>query len=319
MIGALSRSTTPFDLAVTHLRPERSLSYGPVVQVVFAYHEEGGPAELPGGVRVSRAFVPTDTAKFDLTWSVYRSAEGQSRPALRLEVEYATDLFEPATIAAFAGHWRTLLGEVAASPDVPVGQLALMPAAERQSLTAWSGAGQAQASPETGAAGATVPGLIAEMAEAHPDEVAVSCGRARLTYRELDARSGALARHLRGLGIGPESRVAVLLEPSLETIVACLAVLRAGGAYVPLDPAFPADRIEFMLADAGTGLVLAHSATAGTVPPGPWTVLDLDAGLADGELAGRALFPPYPRGQCVLRHLHLRHHRPPQGHAGHSR
>ena len=70
--------------------------------------------------------MPTDTAKFDLTWSVYRGPDGLGRQTLRLEVEYSTDLFEPATIEALAGHWQTLLGEVAASPDTSVSQLGLI-------------------------------------------------------------------------------------------------------------------------------------------------------------------------------------------------
>ena len=127
-------------------------------------------------------------------------------------------------------------------------------------------------------------------AAATPDEVAVVCGDGQLTYRELDARADALARRLRGFGVGPQSRVGVLLEPSLETVIASLAVLKAGGAYVPLDVAFPAERIEFMLTDAGASLVLAHPATAGSVPAGPWTVLDLDADLEAGRGRVRATF-----------------------------
>ncbi len=305
VLGALSRSTTPFDLAVSHLRPERSLSYSPIVQVTFAYHEEQGAVPLPGGTEVTRAFVPTDTAKFDLTWSVSRGPDGQGRQTpgrqtLRLEVEYSTDLFELATIEALAGHWRTLLGEVAASPDTSVSQLGLTSAAERQSLEQWSGLGSSCAGPASPAA--TIGELVAAAAAATaPDEVAVVCGDGQLTYRELDNRAGALARRLRGSGIGPQSRVGVLLEPSLETVIASLAVLKAGGAYVPLDVAFPAERIEFMLADAGVSLVLAHSATAGSVPAGPWRVLDLDAGLEAGEAGeGQPFIPVHPGNACYV-------------------
>ncbi|HET9895692.1 MAG TPA: amino acid adenylation domain-containing protein [Streptosporangiaceae bacterium] len=300
VIQALSRSATPFDLAVSHLRPERSLSYSPIVQVTFAYHEEQGAVSLPGGTQVTRAFVPTDTAKFDLTWSVYRGPDG-----LRLEVEYSTDLFEPATIEALAGHWRTLLGEVAASPDTCISHLGLMSAAERQSLERWSGLGSSSARPPAGtrptAPAATIPELVAAAAAAAPDEVAVICDGGELTYRELDARASALARRLRDSGAGPQARVGVLLEPSLETVVASLAVLKAGGAYLPLDSAFPAERIEFMLTDAGASLVLAHSATAGSVPAGHWRVLDLDAGLEAGDSGSRQPFiPVHPDNACYV-------------------
>ncbi|MFD7511377.1 condensation domain-containing protein, partial [Streptomyces sp. NPDC059853] len=137
VLDALGRSRVPFDVAVQRLRPERSLSHTPVVQVVFALHEEEPEVSLPGGVEVRRTMVPTDTAKFDLTWSVYRGAGG-----LRLEVEYATDLFDAADVATLVGHWRTLLDHAVREPDLPVSRLELMPAGERERVASWSGGGR---------------------------------------------------------------------------------------------------------------------------------------------------------------------------------
>jgi|HubBroStandDraft_1064217.scaffolds.fasta_scaffold07633_3 hypothetical protein len=101
------------------------------------------------------------------------------------------------------GHWRALLRQVVARPDVPVSHLHMLPAAERRSLASWSGA----ESPTTGTRqpAVTVHELVSAAAAVHPDEVAVVSGADRLTYRELDARADALAGHLRGLGVGPES------------------------------------------------------------------------------------------------------------------
>jgi len=109
VLDGLTRSRVPFDLAVNHLHPQRDLSYSPIVQVVFALHEEDGGDELAEGVRFERSTVSTDTAKYDLTWSVYRGPDG-----LRLDVEYSTDLFDAETIRAFVGQWETLLGQVIA-------------------------------------------------------------------------------------------------------------------------------------------------------------------------------------------------------------
>ncbi|GID30283.1 non-ribosomal peptide synthetase [Paractinoplanes brasiliensis] len=260
VLDALSRSRVPFDLAVNHLRPARDLSFNPVVQVVFGLHEEDAAETLADGVGIERTAVDTGTAKYDLTWSVYRGANG-----LRLDVEYATDLFDAATVRTFVSHWETLLQGVVADPDVPLSRIELASGDEAERLRRW--AGQERPSP-TG----TVHDLVARAAAARPDAVAITCAGETLTYAELDRRSTALARRLRAMGVRPEDCVGVCMTRSPEMVVACLAILRAGGVYVPLDTAFPADRMAFMLREVGAGIVLVHPPTAGVVPDGPWRV-----------------------------------------------
>ncbi|GAB3896641.1 hypothetical protein GCM10029964_078270 [Kibdelosporangium lantanae] len=111
-----------------------------------------------------------------------------------------------------------------------------------------------------------------------PDAPAVVHGPDRLTYRDLDVRTNQLAHHLRSLGVGPESVVAVALPRSAEVVVALLAVLKAGGAYLPVDVAYPADRIEFMLRDADPALVLT---TSGVRLPRVARRVDLDDQVLD--------------------------------------
>ena len=93
-------------------------------------------------------------------------------------------------------------------------------------------------------------------AAATPDVVAVRMGGEELTYRELDERSTRLAWHLRSLGVAAEEYVGVAVERSPAMLVALLGVLKAGGAYLPLDPGFPAERLEFMVADSGCRVVV---------------------------------------------------------------
>ena len=108
------------------------------------------------------------------------------------------------------------------------------------------------------------------------DRVAVSGPDATLTYGELDDRADRLAAALQADGAGPGSCVAVLLSRSARYVLAAAAVMKTGAAYLPLDPATPADRIAYILGDAGTAAVLTDHDHAGTVPQGPWTVVDLD-------------------------------------------
>ncbi|HEX7243841.1 MAG TPA: amino acid adenylation domain-containing protein, partial [Longimicrobiaceae bacterium] len=104
--------------------------------------------------------------------------------------------------------------------------------------------------------------LFAEQAARTPGAAAVAFGSDELTYAELDRRANRVAHALRRRGVGPETRVALLMEPSIEVIVALLGVLKAGGAYVPLDPTAPGDRLGYLLEDSGAALVLAHAPTA---------------------------------------------------------
>lgn len=126
----------------------------------------------------------------------------------------------------------------------------------------------------------TVPDLVAARAAETPEALALSDGVRRLSYRTLDRRANRLARELRARGIGPDDLIAICLDRSIELIIAALAVLKAGAAYLPLDPAFPADRLRFMLRDAGVPVLLTAigRSTGWDIP-----TIGLDPG---GELLG---------------------------------
>ncbi|MCP4658043.1 MAG: AMP-binding protein, partial [bacterium] len=193
---------------------------------------------------------------FDLTMSL---AEQGDR--LRGAVWYSSDLFDAATIRRLAGHFRTLLAGIVAEPEARLTELPLLTQAERHELLReWSGA--VVPDPAT-----CIHEDLAAQAAQRPDAVAVVFPEGRLSYGELDARADRLAAHLRALGVRPEIVVGLLLERSPEAVVGMLAILKAGGAYLPLDPAYPAERLAFMLDDAGAAMLLTREELA---PPSGW-------------------------------------------------
>src|SRR5438046_1934749 len=107
---------------------------------------------------------------------------------------------------------------------------------------------------------ANVAQLVAVQAATAPETIAVTHGPLSLTYKELNQRADQLAHSLMAMGVGPDVIVGIYLNRSLAMIVAALAVLKAGGAYLPLDPNYPAERLAFMLEDAGAPIVLTHAA-----------------------------------------------------------
>jgi len=133
--------------------------------------------------------------------------------------------------------------------------------------------------------------IFEQVAARHADRTAVSFGRDRLTYRELDRQAGKLAHRLRGLGVTADVLVGLFAERSAEAIVALLAILKAGGAYLPLDPAYPADRVAMIVEDAKPAVLLTESRLAATLPAHGAEVIYLDQFFAEsGDAHEPAIF-----------------------------
>ncbi len=273
--GALAHQEVPFDRLVEELRPDRDPSRAPLVQVVLALQNvPAEPLALPG-VRADVTEVDTGTAKFDLTLFLYEDGAG-----LRGRLEYAADLFDRATAARFAEHYARLLASALAEPDRPASTLPLLDDAERRRLL-----DEPNRTARPYPRDASLPELFAARAAATPGAVALEHGDERVTYAELDARAGRLARRLAEAGVAPGDRVGLLMERSTPLVAAMLGTLRAGAAYVPLDPSHPADRLRAILADAGARVLLA----AGAAPPGlagAARVLDAAGDAAAGTATG---------------------------------
>ncbi len=241
----------PFDAIVKELRPERSPSHPPLVQVLLAFEPQ--PPSLPAAWQLAPAGVSTQTSKFDLCLEVDEHADGLTGCFV-----YDSDLFEPETIKRMAGHWRMVLEGMVAAPSRPVTELELLGAEETaQLLGPWSTGGAVPPGPD-------VVALIEQQAARQPDAVAVTCAGQQLSYRELDRRANQLAQYLRQHGVAAEVLVGVRLERSLEHVIALLGILKAGGAYVPVDPEAPAERIQYVLRDTQMALLLSRATARGT-------------------------------------------------------
>ncbi|WP_145133656.1 MULTISPECIES: non-ribosomal peptide synthetase, partial [unclassified Pseudomonas] len=164
------------------------------------------------------------------------------------------------------------------TPDAPLHDLPILPAAEREQLLVAFNATDAEYPLEQ-----TIHGLFEEQVQRTPDALAVLHGGQRLSYGELNEQANRLAHYLRKQGVRPDSRVAICVERGLDMVVGLLAILKAGGGYVPLDPAYPADRIAYMLQDSAPAAVLAQTATLGLLAGASMPVIDLGSGLWQDE------------------------------------
>ncbi len=271
-LAAHAHQDVPFERLVQELTPERSLAQTPLFQVMFALQNAPGEGlEIPS-LRLEQLSDPGKTSKFDLTLSL-----GEWPGGLRGAVEYATDLFDAATIDRLTGHYELLLTAALAAPERPASELPLLsPAEHGQVVAEWNDT--AALTPR-----ASVYGLFEAQARRTPEAVAVVFGTEELTYAGLAARSGRLARRLRRLGVGPDVLVGLMVERSLDMIVGVLGILQAGGAYVPLDPRYPEQRLAFMLEDTRSPVLLTQESLRGRLPAGSSGVILLDGG---DEMAG---------------------------------
>ncbi|MFC7446980.1 amino acid adenylation domain-containing protein [Rhodococcus daqingensis] len=275
-IGALAHAEVPFERLVEILAPERSTAHSPIFQVVLALENtEQAVLELPGLV-VSGVDPGLTHAKFDLQLSLGERA-GQSGIAGMFV--YATDLFDASSVRTLAARFVRLLEAVAQDPSVPIGDVEIMEAREREALCPVMGR-----DPEPPV---TLAELLARAVVA-PTAPALEFGARTVTYGELETRSNALARLLIARGAGPESFVATALPRSIESMLALWAVAKTGAAVVPMDPAYPSDRLGHMLADSGTVVGLTVAAHVADLPEADWVVLDDDAVRSEWARYGTA-------------------------------
>ncbi|MCC6606147.1 MAG: non-ribosomal peptide synthase/polyketide synthase [Anaerolineae bacterium] len=278
-LSALAHQAVPLEMLVETLRPERSLSYTPLFQVMFALNYTlTADLSLPG-LTVEVLATSQPSAKFDLGLNISHTGQG-----MFLEWEYATALFKRETIQRMAAHFEQLLRGIVADPRQLVNKLPLLTAVEtKQLVTTWN---------EEFLVPFPVDRCLHEIIEKQvsrtPQALAVQQGVIQLSYAELNKQSNRLAHYLINLGVGPERLVGICLERTPEMIVALLAVMKAGGAYLPLDPSFPRPRLAFMLADAQPQVLITRQALLPLFPE------DVADSLALVELDREGAFSQQP-------------------------
>jgi len=287
VLGAFEHQDTPLESLVLELQRggAQSRSHAPLFRVVLTMQDTRGAELRLGDATISRVELDTAGTKFDLTILASELAEG-----LELSLWYRTDLFSAATAERFLGHVAQVLDAAVAAPDTRVSAVTLLTPAEQRQLAAWNDTSVDEGSP------ATVATLFEKQAARVADRPAVvapaagsSHGTVSLTYAELNARANQLARHLKSAGVGPDVPVGMLLDSTVDALVAILGILKAGGAYVPMSVDAPAARIATQARESGMRAIVSDTSHADRVPAGPMVVaLNRDAGalaaLATGNL-----------------------------------
>ncbi len=256
----------PFERLIEALQPDRNLACAPICQVLFDYRV-APPATLAGGAVILQPFaVDLGTSIHDLSLRVDAHPD-----RLSARLIYDPALFDAATGQRIAGHYLSLLDDLAADTRKPVSALRLLSKAEwRQLVNEWNGTDADYP------VAASLSLLFEAQADRSLDSPAILGSGENLSYRELDRRSNQLAHHLVQLGVGHETLVGVSMERSPELFVAVLAILKAGGCYVPVDPDYPSQRIRAVLEDTAVALLLTRTRWLEVLPAHAIEVLCLD-------------------------------------------
>ncbi|MEY9877085.1 amino acid adenylation domain-containing protein [Streptacidiphilus sp. MAP12-33] len=273
------------------VEPHRDVPFGRIVSALGAEAAPGRHPLVQVAVQCAEAEAGTGSGAraqaLDLLVSMTPDENPTAAPDARLE--FAVALFDRATAVRYAQYLVRVLTQAAAAPQTRLGELDLLGDDGRQLLLEeWN------ATETPLPASETLVELLESRASATPTAIALAFGEVELSYGELDARANRLARHLVGLGVGPEQIVPVVLERGIDLITALLAVLKAGGAYLPIDDRYPAERMAYLVQDSGARFVLSSGACAAQLRRAEGaTVVGLDdpavveavAALADAPLA----------------------------------
>ena len=206
------------------------------------YPEAGGPVPDLGGLRLGEVAAVEQP---DSPLTLVAAPAGADDP-LGLRAIFDRRRFAEPAVERLLGHLENLLRAMAAAPQARLGDLSLL-APDEETQLLLEGRGARPTYPRD----ANLADLFEEQAKRNPEAPAVVQGDQCLTYGDLDRRADLLSRELDARGVRPGDRVAVILERGADFIVAVLGILKSGAAYVPLDPGYPAERLAFMLEDAG--------------------------------------------------------------------
>ncbi|HSU82512.1 MAG TPA: amino acid adenylation domain-containing protein, partial [Thermoanaerobaculia bacterium] len=292
-LGAFAHQEVPFEKIARAWRGAQGMDGSAPFGAFFSFEtgleSHPGEGDLDWRVRA----IGSGKSEFDLSLTVIDLVPGSG--PLACDVEYSDERFERRTLHRLAGHFERLLAGIAEDVKTPVQALPLLTGAERH-LQLVERNDTAAGYP----AGRCLHELIEEQARRAPDAIAVVQEDLQVSYGELTRRARRLGRHLETLGVGPEVRVGICAERSVEMIVGLLAILGAGGAYVPLDPAYPAERLAFLLEDAGVEVLLAPERLRAVLPSSPARVVCLDGAPPEAGGEGPVRRAPGPRNAAYV-------------------
>ena len=248
-LQAYAHQDVPFEKLVEELNPNRDLGQTALFQAMLAFQNApSGTLEMPD-LQVEEIAPEFDLAKFNVMLIV--EAAGNT---LHGELQFASDIYSRESMKQLLDHLELLLERATEQPDVPLTEISLLRAEERQRIVVdWN------RTERNYPAKSSLQALFEDRVRTHPDALAVLHGGEQLTYSQLNRSANQLAYFLHSLGVETEDCVGLCVERGPSMVIGVLGILKAGGAYLPLDPNYPSDRLDYMLKDVDSKVLLTES------------------------------------------------------------
>lgn len=252
---ALNNQDYPFYNLTRSLGAKRDVSRNPVFDTMFIYQNMGFPATTTNDFNLSTHFFDPGFSKFDVSMEIFDHED-----ALQYNIEYATSLFRKETIIRMASHFENLVNNIIENPRTKLSNLSIISHAESEAYVNGFNATATEYP-----ANKTIHQLFEAQVAKTPGNIAIEFNGTTLTYQQLNERADQLAALLRQKEIAPNIIVGILLHRSPELLISILAVLKAGGCYLPMDTDLPAERIEYLLTNSHSKLLIVSDESAASL------------------------------------------------------
>lgn len=264
-MGAYSHQEIPFEKLVDELNVERDLSRTPLFQALFALTNKNMGNINLAGLNVAIFDHERSTSQFDLTLNIE-----QGEGAIQGRFIFNTDLFELATVAGLAEHYKNILTEVLNHPERKISDIKMLGKQELKQIFSINKTTKKYPLYNN------VLEIFEQQVLKTPDNVAVKYEHQQLSYAELNKKANQLAHYLIEQGVKPGQIVAICQERSIELVISMYGIIKAGGAYVPLDPEYPQQRLDYILEDTQSKLLITSAALKSRFGKADLNIIDAD-------------------------------------------
>lgn len=247
-LNAYDNQEYPFEELVEVLDISRNPARNPLFDVFLSFQNKIVEEICFDGLEMERVEQNVNVSKFDLSFYITHVSNGYN-----LQIEYCSDLFKKDSIERLQNHYIKILEEIVNNTNIQIGNIEMMSREEKYVID-----NQFNNTDKDYKIDKTVIEMFEAQVIKNPNKIAVISDKESISYDELNKRANSLAVKLKNLGVKKEDFVVIIAERSLEMMVGIYAILKAGGVYVPVSPSYPPNRIEYIINDCLSKVVLKY-------------------------------------------------------------